>query len=234
MQMTNIFDAAPYSVLNYLVEPGLGLYLPPYQRPYDWGNDNIVRLVTDIGLGIQQTFDTDDSICFLGSVIMLEDNQLTTVEPIYRSDTPGRVMSVIDGQQRLTSIFLLLTVLHEEVRTRTLDLPDSDAGRWCRNQSRELCAKISSACEQDMHYSNGSERYRFYPKMIRAYIDAWSRDDTQAKYESPIARYLFEFSSHNHFGSADRPPFDFAAIVKGAVNDGRIEVWHSLGVRRSS
>lgn len=200
MQMTNIFDAAPYSVLNYLVEPGLGLYLPPYQRPYDWGRDNIRRLIADIGLGLQQTFESDDSICFLGSVIMLEDNQLTTVEPLYRSDAPGRVMSIIDGQQRLTSILLLLTVLHEEIRVRSSMLGDGDAEVWCRNQALELCAKLAQTYEQNMHYASGDERYKYYPKMIRSYTDAWSRTEGQARYESPIARYLFDFSHYTHFG----------------------------------
>lgn len=68
--------------------------IPIYQRSYAWEKDQIEQLITDI-------YDSKDTEkYYLGSLIVdKEDNHL---------------FSVIDGQQRLTTLFLLLTYLAPE------------------------------------------------------------------------------------------------------------------------
>ncbi len=60
--------------------------IPYYQRPYKWGKDNIEKLIGDFK-------DNKDNDYFIGSVVMVGVN-----------DKPH---DVIDGQQRITTMFLL-------------------------------------------------------------------------------------------------------------------------------
>src|SRR5688572_26492311 len=69
--------------------------IPPYQRPYAWEEDQARELLEDI-LG---TMD-DDDMYFLGSIVLIK-----------RPDQPKAV--VIDGQQRLTTLTILLSVLRD-------------------------------------------------------------------------------------------------------------------------
>jgi hypothetical protein len=41
--------------------------------------------------------------------------------------------------------------------------------------------------------SCGLNKFKDYPKIIRAYDDQWSTEDGQEKYSSPIARLLKEY-----------------------------------------
>ena len=68
--------------------------IPIYQRSYAWEKDQIEQLITDI-------YDSKDTEkYYLGSLI------------VDKEDT--HLFSVIDGQQRLTTLFLLLTYLAPE------------------------------------------------------------------------------------------------------------------------
>ncbi len=69
--------------------------IPPYQRPYAWEEDQARELLADI----LDTMD-DDDMYFLGSVVLIK-----------RPDHPKA--TVIDGQQRLTTLTILLSVLRD-------------------------------------------------------------------------------------------------------------------------
>ena len=40
---------------------------------------------------------------------------------------------------------------------------------------------------------SGDDNYRYYPRIIRAYSDAWSYRQGQAKYKSPVAKLIWEY-----------------------------------------
>ena len=75
------------------------LVVPVYQRRYSWGNAQVDRMMTDIESAIRAS----RASYFLGSVIL--DS----------SQGDFREVAVIDGQQRLTTISLLLMVLRDEL-----------------------------------------------------------------------------------------------------------------------
>ncbi|MBN7441386.1 DUF262 domain-containing protein [Mycobacteroides abscessus subsp. abscessus] len=208
LETREIFDAAPLAISQFLNEPGQGLYIPPYQRQYSWEKSKVKRLLDDIGHGLEQLKEIPESICFLGSVIALRDINYVTVDPLVRPQVPRGVMTIIDGQQRLTSLLVLLTVLHEEIRLKVSGLKGDDAAViWCRNQAADVSAKLTSTFQEDMNYGDGALRY--YPRMIRAYIDSWSRNKGEAAYTSAIAQYLFDYASHARDDSTQRSDFKF-------------------------
>lgn len=71
--------------------------IPYYQRPYSWREEHVSTLLDDLLNGLAR--DKDDPY-FLGSVVLIKDE-----------DDPKS--QVVDGQQRLTTLTVLLCVLRE-------------------------------------------------------------------------------------------------------------------------
>lgn len=68
--------------------------IPEYQRPYSWSDDEIITLFEDLWeFSIERTHNDGAKSYFLGCVVSYEEN--------------GE-RQIIDGQQRITSLFLLL------------------------------------------------------------------------------------------------------------------------------
>ena len=75
--------------------------IPSYQRPYSWTEDECGQLWEDIVNFYEQTKNEENERpYFLGNIVC------------YRAENK-RDLEVIDGQQRLTTIFLLLRALHD-------------------------------------------------------------------------------------------------------------------------
>lgn len=93
--------------------------IPIYQRNYAWGAEQIEQLISDI----HDAMSDEDDNYFLGNLIVTE------------RDSKAIDYEVIDGQQRLTTLYLLLTYL----QSRGQAAPDSHTDRL-RYQSRPRAA----------------------------------------------------------------------------------------------
>lgn len=69
--------------------------IPDYQRPYTWGTEQATQLLDDLYDAVDRN---PDEPYFLGSVVLVKDANVPQAE-------------VIDGQQRLTTLTILLSVL---------------------------------------------------------------------------------------------------------------------------
>lgn len=78
---------------------GSSYTIPVYQRNYAWRAEQIQQLISDI----QDALREDESSYFLGNLIVTERKDENNFE-------------VIDGQQRLTTLYLLLTFLSQNIR----------------------------------------------------------------------------------------------------------------------
>ena len=117
-QAKEIFEAQSKSLRELLSDNGLGLYLPPYQRPFGWQKDKVEKLLGDTLHGLRNLCEAPDSFTFVGTVITIHDVNHTTVQPIVKSEVPSKVLTVIDGQQRLSALLLLLICSHSLIRQR--------------------------------------------------------------------------------------------------------------------
>ncbi|MBM9460837.1 DUF262 domain-containing protein [Nocardioides sp. zg-536] len=72
-------------------------YIPRYQRPYAWGSDQTLQLLEDLEEALDRG---DDEAYFLGSVVLVKKKGVAQAE-------------VIDGQQRLTTLTILMAVLRD-------------------------------------------------------------------------------------------------------------------------
>lgn len=70
--------------------------IPDYQRPYQWGDEQLDKLWDDI---FSEYNNDENSDYFLGSIVMS------------KTKNAGSTLQIIDGQQRLTSLTILCNVI---------------------------------------------------------------------------------------------------------------------------
>ncbi|MEH1764899.1 MAG: DUF262 domain-containing protein [Nostoc sp.] len=126
--------ATQTNFLNFL-EGNKQLIIPIYQRPYSWTLTQCQQLWNDI---LHAANDNEISGHFIGSLVYMVDTvYLTAVIP---------KLLVIDGQQRLTTLSLLLSVLSKAIKASNEEID------------------ISSEALEDFYLFNrhakGSERYK--------------------------------------------------------------------------
>ena len=102
-------------------------------------------------------------------------------------------MTIIDGQQRICTLVMSNIVLHDYIRltARKFEKKDENHFSWIYEQCLQALDKLKNTYLIDQTYGDGN--YRYYPRIIRAYSDVWSRKDFQAKYDSPIAKLIWKY-----------------------------------------
>ena len=173
-----------------------GFVIPEYQRPYDWAEENIHRLFSDIMTGFARLYETPESenatsdFAFLGSIILVKTDP-------HDNEFLGTSYSVIDGQQRLTTIALFACALSTALRklkpVLTKDsVTDPELLKWITKEVnlgiRELdnCAIGKQKIDTDKCLP--------FPRIIR--IGTLKGNDIRIadKFFSSIALFLHEFS----------------------------------------
>jgi uncharacterized protein with ParB-like and HNH nuclease domain len=76
--------------------------IPEYQRPYAWTDEQIQTLFEDL---VEYTENDNESTYFLGTIVSYEND--------------NNEQEIIDGQQRITSLFLLLRALYSKLSSMT-------------------------------------------------------------------------------------------------------------------
>ncbi|GAA5042062.1 GmrSD restriction endonuclease domain-containing protein [Nocardia callitridis] len=99
--------AAQETSLQKILE-GTSQYLVPlYQRPYQWGSDNLEELWRDVTQLAEDRAEDVETTHFIGSVVLA---------PVHGS-VAGSITRylVVDGQQRLTTLTLLLAAIRDHL-----------------------------------------------------------------------------------------------------------------------
>ena len=76
-------------------------YIPAYQRGYRWGKDQVTQLLDDIWEFIQASEG--------------KKNSFYCLQPLVMKCRESGDYEIVDGQQRLTTIYILLTVLKKQL-----------------------------------------------------------------------------------------------------------------------
>ncbi|WP_329472458.1 DUF262 domain-containing HNH endonuclease family protein [Streptomyces sp. NBC_01723] len=223
-QAKEIFEAQSKSVRELLSDNGLGLYLPPYQRPYGWGKDKVEKLLDDTLHGLKNLSKAPDSFTFLGTVITIHDVNHVTVKPIVKSEVPAKVLTVIDGQQRLSSLLILLVGLHNLIRQRAWKVfkgktpdPTDSARTHLYSETSDMLQMLAAAFYERKNYGI---KPPIYPRLIRAFVDQWARDEKLKKYESPIANLIYQYSLLADSEPATSRPTDFRPTARQNAGEG--------------
>jgi len=92
------------TVDEVFTSPGTTYVIPIYQRNYAWGVEQIEQLVDDVWTAAR---DADAAHYFLGNLVVAQ-------RWAGEDEVGARRLEVIDGQQRLTTLSLLLGALSAE------------------------------------------------------------------------------------------------------------------------
>jgi hypothetical protein len=225
MEVKDIFEANSKNVREMLSETGMGLYVPPYQRPYGWDKDKVAKLVEDILHGYASLLVDEESFTFLGTVITIHDINFITVQPIVRQDVPAKVLTVIDGQQRLTSLIMLCLALHNQIRIIQRKLTKgrkenelTEEEKWLNGQALRIVQELSSTFHERQAYGNAPP----YPRMIRSFDDQWARNSDHAIYNSPISHLISTYVASLPAAGAEEPAkvSEFKPVERGGNIEG--------------
>ena len=172
--------------------------------------------------------ENEDSFTFLGTIITIHDTKYNTVQPIVRDQVPAKVLTVIDGQQRLSTLLLLTICLHNQIRLRLHRLfkgkgpdPEQHAHVWIQGQSPELLRNLGVTFYERQSYGDSP----IYPRMIRAFADQWSRAAVNAQYESPIAHLTNAYATLAVQQDSDNlRPTEFRPEARDTVGEGEFDL----------
>lgn len=105
--------------------------IPIYQRNYDWGDEQIRQLIQDVFDHAQQNKDEQNkSKYYIGSLVVWKRGETGPYE-------------VVDGQQRLTTLLILLTVLWQH----NTPVPQPNAQKLTFEESRaHASATLATLC----------------------------------------------------------------------------------------
>lgn len=89
-------------------------YIPIYQRKYNWRSDvEINKLINDLEYFWSTSKKSISKSYFLGNVVIKKDEE--------KSEPEIERYSVIDGQQRLTTFYLMVAALYKNGKTNNVD-----------------------------------------------------------------------------------------------------------------
>lgn len=153
--------------------------IPVYQRNYDWSEENVKRLLDDL----KTIIDTGDQH-FLGTIVYLPQS----------SDDDEVLMhtyTIIDGQQRLTTVMLVLKALMDLAASSSQDTHDDINDNYLHNRNckpeyrvklrpsredwQQLGLLLKDDGEEMDHESHIYLNYQLIRKRLAAWLDSGIR-----------------------------------------------------------
>lgn len=130
--------------------------IPSYQRPYVWETDQVEELLDCI----KNACENKEEQYFLGSIVYIKKSEI-------KDDVPYMEFELLDGQQRITTIFLIIAVIRDFVSENETKFEKGDF------------ENIESTCEELIYqrpnrYKNIPERLRIVfniRKEVRDFVD---------------------------------------------------------------
>ena len=200
--MTDISTAfTPRSepIIEFFQRPGVGFYIPLYQRNYSWDEENIKELLEDISQGVKHFLKDDGDIHFLGTVIkVVERNPEANIQPIDVRALPERIDNIIDGQQRISTFALLAAVLYQRMTAVSDDLFEADTYHELKELVNKQLSKLKTIFTVDL----GRGMPPTKPIIIRGSEDKWTLDGGDDEYKSDVSNYLAGVIRATHTDSA--------------------------------
>ena len=135
---------------------GRTFFVPGYQRGYRWGRQEVEALLNDLWEFYLQTDGEKNTFYCLQPIVLYKDEQARE--------------NLLDGQQRLTTIYLLLSYLDSRRREEGYDKPLFTLEYATREDSADFLAKKLFASEESEVASNVDYHYM---RAAYGYIKYW-------------------------------------------------------------
>ena len=179
------------TIKDLLTDKSANFLIPDYQRPYAWAEEECQTLWDDIFTFAfpdenKDEFNTNDEY-FLGAIVTFKNNK--------------KQSEVIDGQQRLTTLLLLLRAFYDKF-TSMADNPSKDMMNLisqCIWQTNEFGNADMSNLKIDSEVATDDEKQEFLA-ILKTGLSNKSMNSNYAKnyifFESKIASFIEKFASY--------------------------------------
>ena len=134
-------EANKIRLLEFLGTTKKTFNIPVYQRNYDWKKEHCVRLFNDIENIVKNEFQIEH---FIGTVVYV----LSYVQPTFQE------LILIDGQQRITSITLLLKALYDVIEDEETKEDILETYLINRRAPEHLRVKLKPIESDELTYKN--------------------------------------------------------------------------------
>jgi len=190
IDISKAFGTSSETVSGFFQRPGVGYYIPLYQREYSWDKENIEQLMEDICRGVDGLLTQDNAIRFMGTVILLkESNPSVNINPRDNRALPSRIDNVIDGQQRLSTIALLACLLYQRLYQIRKELPNDTNYAGLIEAVNSYLAILMEVFSVDLRRGSPARK----PIIIRGSVDGWTFDGDDNNYKSEVSSFLASF-----------------------------------------
>lgn len=150
---------------------GRTFFVPSYQRGYRWGRQEVEALLNDLWEFYLQTEEKTDEE-ERENLLEKNKNLFYCLQPVvlYKDKDEQARENLLDGQQRLTTIYLLLSYLDVRRREEGYDKPLFTLTYTTRKDSTDFLAKKLFAAEGSKEASNVDYHYM---RAAYGYIKDW-------------------------------------------------------------
>jgi len=194
----SIFKADTFNVLDFMGPSETGFVIPIYQRSYSWKKDKVVDLLNDIvsGLSLITGNNRFDEYTYIGGIITTDGASHTPLS-VYKK-TPKIVFSLVDGQQRISTLVIIALALLPELSSFKECLNSSPLSDVERDRLLDFVSSLIDDLEKvTLGQSFGSSNR--FPKVIRANEDIWGEDDERLSSPiSKLSRELYTYKVQNN------------------------------------
>ena len=216
---------------------GMNFFIPGYQRGYRWKTRQVEDLLDDIYEFMQSG--KDGKYCLQPLVVRssaLKDRLLdklnealkekeNDIQSAYQVLKDYQRWYVVDGQQRLTTIYILLSCLDETKAPYTLQYET-------RNGSQEFLEKIKNS--QNTNDSPKATDNIDYWHMANTYrvVNSWFNNDTKKK--DNFKEYLLERTEFIWYETAEDPIEVFTRLNIGKISLTNAELVKALFLNKAN
>lgn len=208
--------------LGELFQEVRGFFIPDYQRAYTWNKVNISRLINDTILdGIVQ-LKKYDFPNFLGAILSIDTswNELEKSFNLKETESPSKVHILIDGQQRITTLILITSVLYKKFLQYENKYKDNDILseyeeiETILNTQNNRCMEILFSKNASKKATDPDQTNLFLPKIIYGYTDdKWARKQIGV-YKHPISAFLYKLATNTETKIVDDEEIQIEHILK--------------------
>ena len=202
---------------EYLTFKGCSFYnIPEYQRGYKWTAANVIQLLEDLK-NFKKT-DNDQFYCIQNITITKQKHK------------DSWCMNVIDGQQRLTTLFILLSYLQRNMKDKII-IPSANILKYSIRKSSDQFLRdnifTGSIWDNTIDTNTAQTKDQYYMMAVADAIQGWFRDNNlEAK---TILDYLVLIVNEVRPGDEETV---FASLNGGKVDLGGADLVRAILITR--
>lgn len=163
--------------------------IPVYQRPYSWSESQIEPFIDDIFKGFwgaEKDMSMQEPL-FIGTMQLSEKKFISKTE--YEQE-------VIDGQQRISTITVLLKVLQlkypdcQALTNLKFDWLETKVNNGTQNEILNQLLKVITSFDELLNHTGDQNRYIYNAKLISNYIDENIKNEQESERVFEINKFV--------------------------------------------